>query len=260
MPNEHPIYLGTVALEPNRWGLVSGDRRPLLRPSDWLEGARVAGFDGIELWENHLLCATPEDVAAVLGSEVPLRIFNSYASLEDEADTAREAIASWVRRSGCEAVKYNVGGDAANAERYADRLRSWSEVLPEKVRLLCECHAGTAAEDPAVAARILEAAGPPERFAAIVHLGDEPDYVDELFAALGTRIRHVHVNFLRQGAPQLEEIEADVRERIAALARHGFSGSWTIEFVSGVGTERDRPADLLAAAVRDLAVLREALG
>jgi hypothetical protein len=37
-------------------------------------------------------------------------------------------------------------------------------------------------------------------------------------------------------------------------------GSFTIEFVNGVGTERDRPAELAQAAIRDLAVLAEVLG
>jgi sugar phosphate isomerase/epimerase len=258
MPEAPRIYLGTVALEPNRWGQVSADRRPALRPEEWLEGANSAGFDGVELWENHVAAASPEDVAAVLESKVPLRIFNSYASLEDPADDARAEAAGWVRRTGCTAVKYNVGRADADRAAYVSRLQAWADELDD-VDFLCECHGGTIAEDPAVAAQILEAAGPPERFGAIVHLGDDVEYLDAMFDALGERIGHVHVNFLRQGAPPLDEIADDVRARVQVLNRRGFAGSYTVEFVNGVGTEGDRPADLLAVAVRDLAFLRNVL-
>ena len=36
-------------------------------------------------------------------------------------------------------------------------------------------------------------------------------------------------------------------------------GSYTIEFVNGVGKPNDRPADLIQAAPRDLALLRMVL-
>ena len=80
-----------------------------------------------------------------------------------------------------------------------------------------------------------------------------------MFEMLGERITHVHVNFLRQGAPLLAEIEDDVCSRIERIRSRGFAGSYTIEFVNGVGKPNDRPADLIQAAARDLALLRMVL-
>ena len=47
--------------------------------------------------------------------------------------------------------------------------------------------------------------------------------------------------------------------RVELLRSLGFRGSWTIEFVHGLLTERDHPAALLEQAADDLAVLRSVL-
>jgi len=253
------VLLGTVALEPNRWGAISPDRAPHLHTGDWLARAEDVGFDGIELWEHHAMLAAEEEVEALLASPLPVSVLSSYASFEEPDDAARSAVAGWAARLRCAAVKYNVGNDADRAGDYAARAARMADALPTGTRLICECHAGTAAEDPTVAAKILSEAGPPDRSQALVHLGDEPDYVDSMFDALGDRIHHVHVNFLRQGAPVLAEIADDVRARVERLRGKGFAGSYTIEFVNGVGSEKDRPPEMLEAAVRDLALLREVL-
>ena len=67
------------------------------------------------------------------------------------------------------------------------------------------------------------------QFAVLVHLGDDPDYLEQMFAALGERIVHVHVNFLRHGTPRLADIAADVRNRVAKLRGLGFEGSYTLD-------------------------------
>jgi sugar phosphate isomerase/epimerase len=253
------VLLGTVALEPNRWGLRSPDRQPHLRTADWLARAEQADFDGIELWEHHAMLAGDEEVAALDGSVLPVSVWNSYASFDDDDDAAREAVAGWVGRFAPAGVKFNVGNDPGERDAYASRLARFAEMIPEETRLICECHAGTAAEDPAVAREILGAVGGADRFQALVHLGDDRETVDAMFEQLGGRIRHVHVNFLRQGAPPLSEIAADVRARVDHLHASGFTGSYTVEFVNGVGSERDQPAQMIEAAVRDLVTLREIL-
>lgn len=254
------ILLGTVALEPNRWGLLSRDRAPHLATGDWLAAAEAAGFDGIELWEHHATLAGEEEVSRLVCSPLPIAILNSYASFDEADDTARDAAAAWAARLGCRAVKFNIGNDVANLDSYIERLARFAEQLPQETRLICECHGGTAAEDPAVARELLSAVGEPARLQALVHLGDENDTLDAMFSALGDRIRHVHVNFLRQGAPVLAEIADEVQQRVARIRAHGFLGSYTIEFVNGVGGEGDRPHEMVQAAIRDLGTLREVLG
>ena len=252
------ILLGTVALEPNRWGVLTPDRAPMLRSGDWLEAAESAGFDGIELWEHHAMLVPEAELATLRNSSLPLSVWSSYASFDDPEDSGRDAVASWVTRLGCEALKYNVGNDRDASASYIERVTRMAAALPETTRLICECHVGTAADDPSVAQKILAEVGAPNRLQALVHLGDDPEYLDSMFAALGERITHVHVNFLRQGAPPLAELP-DLHQRIERIRAHGFDGSYTIEFVHGVGTESDSPEALLAAALRDLDTLREAI-
>lgn len=252
------ILLGTVALEPNRWGQVTPDRAPKLVADDWLARAEEAGFDGIELWENHAMRAAGGELERLQASSLPLAILSSYASFDEEQDDARDTVAEWATRLGCAAVKFNVGNEPTQAKHYAERLARFAGNLPDDTRLLCECHAGTAAEDPRVAQQILSV-GDSARLQALVHLGDDPGYLDEMFDALGDRIRHVHVNFLKSGAPPLAEIADDVRARVEQIRAQGFEGSYTIEFVNGTGSEKDHPKEMIEAAVRDLQLLREVL-
>ena len=253
------VLLGTVALEPNRWGALSPDRKPTVRAADWVARAEDAGFDGIELWEHHATLVDAEEVARLQASALPLSILSTYASFDDDDPTDRDAAAAWAVKLGCVGIKFNVGNDRRNPERYIERLARFAQKAPSHTSLICECHAGTAADDPSVAETILSAVGEPERIQALVHLGDEPRCLDAMFAALGDRITHVHVNFLRQGAPRLSDIADELRARVAQIRERGFAGSYTIEFVHGTGGEADRPPALLDAAIADLAQLREIL-
>jgi hypothetical protein len=60
----HPVYLGTVLLEKNRW---TPDKRPSFAVSDWAARIAAAGFDGsctIEFTAG--VARPPEDLAALL--------------------------------------------------------------------------------------------------------------------------------------------------------------------------------------------------
>src|SRR3954453_866342 len=90
MPTVAPrmtVLLGTVALEPNRWGQVDRARRATIDLAEWLPGIAAAGFDGVELWEDPL-------GDAVLASAVPVAVFNTYVSFDDESGDARAAVVS----------------------------------------------------------------------------------------------------------------------------------------------------------------------
>jgi sugar phosphate isomerase/epimerase len=254
------VLLGTVALEPNRWGLLSPDRKPVLCTADWLARAEGAGFDGIELWEHHATRVDEGERERLRRSRLPVSILNSYVAFDDDDDAARSEAARWVGALGAVGVKFNVGNDPGSIAAYTKRLARFAEKLPERTQLICECHGGTVAEDPAVAREILCSVGAADRLRALVHLGDDLETLDAMFGALGERICHVHVNFLRQGAPPLVEIADDVRRRVERIRANGFVGSYTIEFVNGVGSDRDQPVALIEAAVRDLSLLREVLG
>jgi sugar phosphate isomerase/epimerase len=257
------VLLGTVAIEPNRWGTIRPDRSPSTRLSDWLDRIAALPVDGIEVWEGHLMGVDAAEREQVLTGPVPVRIHNSYVGFDDAGDEARRAVAAVVAESGARAVKFNVGNDPDAEGAYAERLAAWLELLPADVAIICECHAGISiAEDPTVAARVLEAAGPPERVQALVHTHDDADLLAAKFDALGERITHVHVNHLDLTTfthPTLAEVEERLAATVAILRGRGFAGSWTLEFVSGVLTDDDHPAALLDAAAADLAVLTHTL-
>lgn len=255
------MLLGTVALEPNRWGGIDRSRCPTVAVSRLLPEILGAGFDGIEVWEGHLTEADPAEVDAVVDGPLPVSVFNSYVGFDDAEPGARDDVARWVRRVGSTAVKFNVGNDPGSVGAYGERVGTWLAAMPDHVRLLCECHEGiSVAEDPAVAAAILAAAGPPDRVQAVVHTHEEPDHLRARFDAYGERITHVHVNFLsRAGAPRLTDERDRLAERVELLRSLGFAGTWTIEFVHGVLTDRDEPGALVAQAGDDLAVLRDVL-
>jgi sugar phosphate isomerase/epimerase len=252
------VLLGTVALDPNRWGTVTGRHEATIAISPWLEVIAAAGFDGIELWEPHVRDADAAERRAVKDGPLPTVVLNGYAGFED-ADHLR-ALAQLVACTGASAVKANTGRDPAGLAAEADAAARWLDVLPGRVRLLLECHDGTSiADDHAAAAHFLAAVGPPERVQAIVHTHEDPDFVRARFDAYGDRITHVHVNHLEAGtAPPLADVD-DLVERVALLRSLGFAGSWTIEFVHGLLTDRDRPDVLVEQAIADLGVLRAVL-
>jgi sugar phosphate isomerase/epimerase len=256
------VLLGTVALEPNRWATVDPSGAPIARVSTLLDQIAHAGFDGLELWERHAT-TDPAEAAALLAGPVPVTVWNSYASFDDPDPAERDQVAAWVERSGSSAVKFNVGADMAQLDRYAERLASWVALLPAGAVALCECHAGiSVAEAPEVAAALFAAAGPPDRVQAIVHTHETADHLTARFDAYGERITHVHVNHLDPGtgrAPRLADRAAQLTATVAHLRSLGFRGSWTLEFVHGTLTDGDRPALLLAQAAQDLRVLREIL-
>ncbi len=258
------ILLGTVAIEPNRWGTITADRAPVVRVADWIAAIDGAGFDGLEIWDGHVTAAPDGDVDR-LRSVLPLALFNSYADFGpgDDAARSREAAAEWTARCGSRAVKFNVGNDPADEQGYVERLASWIGELPGDTAAMCECHQGISiAEDPLVAARMFDQVGPADRLQALVHTHDAPDLVRAKFDAYGDRITHVHVNFLDftvMTHPRLGDVVERLGEFHRLVTDLGFRGSWTLEFVAGLLTEDDTPAVLVEQATADLTVLREVL-
>jgi sugar phosphate isomerase/epimerase len=245
------IYLGSVLLESNRW---TRERLPTFRVSEWTDRSAAAGFDGIELWENHCALADPAERAALQAAHLPVTIYNSYVMLRADGEPARRQAAAFVRELKAPAVKFNVGADPETLESELRTAREWAAGMPG-VRLLCECHPGTALEDAATAAAAL--AGYPE-IGVIVHPCNRADLPDWL-RHLGPKIRHAHVQMVtaQRRRWRLCDQPTLARERLAMLRDGGFTGSLTIEFTAGVGVAPESREALFAAACADLAFLRE---
>lgn len=156
-------------------------------------------------------------------------------------------------------MKFNVGNDHSSVDDYTRRLAAWIGDLGP-IAAVCECHHGiSVAEDPDVAALILAGAGPPEQVQALVHTHDPPDLIARKMDVLGDRVTHVHVNHLdlkTMSHPSLAAVEDELRGTVDHLRGRGFTGSWTLEFVSGLLTDADHPGALLDQAAADLIVLR----
>jgi sugar phosphate isomerase/epimerase len=260
------ILLGTVAIEPMRWARLGANPSQATTPislSDWLDSIADAGFDGVEIWENHLLDVSDDEWDRVADHRLPVHIWNSYTSLDDDNHAERQRIAARARRIGAKGIKFNVGNHADRCDAYADRISEWVGSLGPSTSLLCECHAGISiAEDPFVAARIFERAGPIDRVQAIVHTHEDDDHLRRRFDAYGERISHVHVNYLDTSTmtvPELSSVEGRLAHTVALLDELGFCGTWTIEFCAGVLSGDDHPEMTIAQAGRDLALLRGVL-
>lgn len=249
------VNLGTIVLEPNRWFGVTQERWATTRISEWLDPIAAAGFDGIELWEAHFRDADGAEQQAILDHPLPVSVYNTYVAFDDEDDAQRLAAADQVVRTGATKVKWNTGPERDDAflDAYAARLARWAAVLPG-VELVCECHDGSAMDDPVAAARVLSAGSN-----ALFHTHDDVEVIRAKFDAYGDRITHVHVNHLSTGSPTLAEIRPELIEKIALVRDLGFAGTWTLEFVHGTGGADDRPDVMFARAVDDLAVLRDLL-
>lgn len=251
------VFLGTIAIEPGRWAWFADDASPPLAISPWLDRIADAGFDGLELWEHHVRTAPADEVAAVFEHPLGVAVFNTYVGFDEPDDAERDEAASWIRRSGATKAKWNTGPERDDHARaaYRDRLTRFAAALPG-VELVCECHDGSAMDDPRFAATVLPAGS-----SALFHTHDDVDTIRAKFAAYGDRISHVHVNHLFTGSPKLADIRDELAEKIAVASSLGFDGTWTLEFVHGTGDpELDRPELLFSQAVEDLAVLRELLG
>lgn len=261
------IYLGTVAIEPNRWGLAEPGGHPLTRVSEWLSAIGDARFDGLELWERHARSVPTDELDALLSSEIPIKILSCYTSWDEPDDADRTETAAWVGRVGAQGVKFNVGSDPDSAADYTERLRRFEAEVPAGARLLCECHFGTVAEDPHVARDMFDAIADADRLGAIVHVHPMArDEWSEPLGVLGDRVRHVHVQVAEvpqsTGVDELGEILRPAAEAISATSP---AATWTIEFSHGMwgfgrdDAEFDNPAYILTSARRDLEALRAAL-
>lgn len=252
------VYIATVLLERNRW---TAGKEPSFRVSEWVERFAEAGFDGVELWENHAALCSPEELAALESSSFPVAIFSSYAGLDDAGAPGRERAGELAGRLRAGRIKFNFGPDPSEADTYLRNLKAWRALLPDECGLLCECHPGTILEEPRCAADILErmAETPVE---VIVHAFlMSADRLREWFAHHGSSITHVHVQTTgADGTRQrLDENPALVKERLRILREEGYRGSFSIEFTEGTAAPDENIEGLFPNAVADLDFMRRNL-
>jgi len=249
------FLLATVLLEPNRWRAPD---QPLLRASQQLARARAAGFEGLELWENHWHLANAAERAALVASPLPIRVFNTYARVDVAEDAGRlDAVIAAAHALSVSALKFNVGPAPGDPARARDTLAQLAGRLPRGTRLRCECHPGTWLETPEVAAAFFGSLDLPVEI--IVHpFAITSDRLDGWFSLCGPRIAELHVQ-CRDEAGRWSGISRHP-ERSRAVLDHlhalGFSGDLTLEFTAGTHSDGETPEKLWSAAEADAAFLQ----
>jgi len=249
------IYLGTILLELNRWN----SKKPVVKVSEWLECIQNDGFDGLELWEKHILKAEipSKEVQALKEAQVPVSIYNSYAGLGPEDEKQRKKAAEYIKKLGAGGVKYNFGSEEKMLDTYIENLKKWDSMLPEDCRLLCECHGGTIMEDPALAKKVFSKLAK-DHYQVIVHCFDEPDKLKEWFQNLGSRITHAHVSIKDEAGRGVRLRQAPERtaENLQLMKNYDYRGTFTLEFTEGLRSKDENVEDLYRAAVDDLKYLK----
>lgn len=251
------IFIGTIALEKNRW---VPQNVPACTISDWLPRFAAAGFDGMELWEKHVMDREESESLRIKTGPLPVGVFNTYCNFLEEGEAARETVAGLIKKFNAPAVKYNIGNDPALEPVYRRNLLNWASMLPPDCRLLCECHPGTILEQPKAAAAFFEDIDR-GRFGIIIHpLFGSLELLKQWFELFNNRIRHVHLQLRdRQGQfIRLNQNPALCEERFRFLRQAGYDGSFTIEFTAGV-RGHENPDQIWDAVLEDLHFLRRYL-
>lgn len=251
------IYLGTIALEPNRWS----SRTPSIDVLQWMDRAAENGFDGVELWEPHYVQASPEVQNKLYEQRAQTAVFNSYLLPEFGTEASWERLAEICRRLDVRGLKFNFGRDETRIQEYVTVLSSVRKHFPNELAFLCECHPGTVAEQPEGARSVLSAAGL-EDVGIICHpfligVAKLTRWLD----AFGSRVQHMHVQMrdAERRIIRLRDKPEYVKRQIALLHERGYAGAWTVEFVYGTASPNDIPDALFTEACEDRDVLASTL-
>ncbi|GGC98424.1 sugar phosphate isomerase/epimerase family protein [Pontibacillus salipaludis] len=248
------ILLNTVLLEKNRW---KDGQIPSIQVSEWIPAIKENGFDGLEIWQNHLLKASGEEQARLRQGKLPIEVFNSYIKFEDGHEDERAKVVDLVTEIQCKAVKFNLGHSMVYKSKYITHVKELLNQLPHFCELRCECHPGTVMEDPETAYQVFDQIGS-NRVKAIIHPFHDQVNIERWFQHLGSSITHAHVSLYRnQLFHLLSSDESFVRKRITKLHELQFKGSYSIEFTAGVAIGDENTDQVFTNASEDQYLLRQ---
>ncbi len=255
---KNQIYIGTILLEINRH---TPPKEPSYLVSNWLQRFSADGFDGMELWENHIKCCTNTERERLKNSELPVSVFNSYCGFEDADEADRRKAADLAQYVGAKHIKFNMGKEPEKLDEYRNNLRSWIQIFPDDMKFLCECHPGTVIEEPEKALEFFQSMAD-DRFEVIVHpFRPDLNVLQRWFTCFGKKVTHAHVQLRdeHRNVIQLRRNLPLVDEALAIMTNEDYDGSFTLEFTKGMKMPDENIETLYHNALQDLQLLKERL-
>ena len=271
------LLLNTIMLEPNRWTAEHALTRPLV---DLLDPMAAAGFRDLEVWGYHLdrlSEAGVEQLTAALEARAMRAVgvgaypaFHLEGAEDEEERRSLEQLVGAAVRLGASVFKIFPGrvasaeaGDAVWRRSVEGMRRLAGRTAEAGMLLTLETHGGTLCDTLDGTRRLLEQL--PEDGVGICfqpYVEHDTAAAMAAFDALGSRVRHVHLQNRKDGAAALlEEGDwTDYRRFLPHLRRSGFDGLLCLEFTAGITPAPGEAFDLagvLANAARDRAFVEE---
>lgn len=264
------VTLNTIALEPNRWTPGKIPYRPL---GDLVEPISQAGFDAVEVWQNHAALLDDHELDALKAkgdaAGVSFPVLGMYPSFvlqgsEREAELARfcrMAEIMGVLNARLLKVMPGTGASATmTPEVWVRAVTFVQEALDRTSQagfpVAFEVHGGTVSDAPKPLTRFIGAVGS-DRIKVCFQPMDATSTQDTIdqFDVLAPRVVHLHF----QGRTNrdmclLEEADIDYTLFLAHVFDSGFDGYLSIEFVRDCVVDSPEELDVelvLANAARD---------
>jgi sugar phosphate isomerase/epimerase len=255
----------TIGFQKNKWGKDKRLETPL---AAILQVLAEAGYDGVEIWADHWMLATPPEQEAILAqlADLTLRVamISSYYDFTTSDESAGQSmtnarrILDAARRLGSRGIRLFTGKTAsrdATPAQWSRCARCLQQLCDESAAdgiLWClETHSWNLMDTIEGSLRILREVGRPN-----IKLIFQPstfggDYMAAL-DALAMHAAHVHAtNHKGKERALLADGEIDYRAVIGGLRRFGFDGFISVEWFG------DDPAGV---ARKESPYLRELIG
>ncbi|MFP4176099.1 MAG: sugar phosphate isomerase/epimerase family protein [Planctomycetota bacterium] len=241
------ILLNSIAVEPNRW---SEGKIPHFRLESLLEDIARAGFDAIEVWQNHLALLEGEEVESLVETarsfDLGFPIIGMYPRFhlegeEREAELNRfRSMAEKMNLIDADIIKLMPGGLPSgdlNPELWEKSVGFMREVLEATAQydilFTLETHGGTVADDPDALERFMEDLNS-ERIEVCWQPYDfsSTGKAIKLFDRFSGEITHLHLQGRKGGDMELlEHADIDYRQVLGHIFNSDFDGYISIEFV-----------------------------
>ena len=240
------ILLNTVALDPKRW---TTPKHAYYKLADLIEPIGTTGFDALEIWQYHLQGLSTDELdeldARLADAGLSTVVVGLYPVLAGESagaslEESRHLI-SVAKKLGASSIKIFVGdlpSESISDDAWAESLKNLEEMIriadAAGLEINGETHQNTLFDDILSVEHTMAAVGE-GRMGICFQPYDFSDSFGtiEVLRKIARDVRHVHFQGRTSSGEfcLLEHAPIDYRRLIGVLARSGFDGPLSIEFV-----------------------------